>query len=191
MSIFSADLKKSLYCQEKKSKSKITSTRLSHWQTYRHFLNSLFSHRHIHDTWIQRLSKKLSHSVFATNSLVIFNWEIHIVEGPDVKKIIIVLILGICVTLAVTELWWSLTKDVQGATGLESLLMNTTALWTGYFISLSVARWWAWSTMITVVAMVLIHSRYQYRPSHSDHILFTSSTWTIDVPASKLSWIYK
>ena len=100
-----------------------------------HFLNSPNSRRHISDIWMQRLPKKLSQSILDTGSPVNFGWGIHIVEGLDERKITRVLLVGILVAFAVTALWGALRGDVQGATGLGSLLLGAMAIWTGYAIS--------------------------------------------------------
>ena len=105
-----------------------------------HFLNSPNSRRHINNIWMQRLLKKLSQSIFATGSPVSFGWGIHIVDGLDERKITRVLLLGILVAFAVTGVWGAVERDVQGATGLGSLLMGAMAIWTGYAISHRIDR---------------------------------------------------
>ena len=100
-----------------------------------HFLTSPNSRRHVNDIWMQRLPKKLSQSILDTSSPVNFGWGIHIVEGLDERKITRVLLLGLLVAFAVTGLWGVLRRDVQGATGLGSLLMGAMAIWTGFAIS--------------------------------------------------------
>lgn len=100
-----------------------------------HFFSSPLADRHIHNTWIQRLPKKVDESIFAVDSPVNFGWGVHIVEGPNIEKIASVSFLGLIVAFVPTALWWGLKNDIQGATGLGSLLLGAIALATVCFLT--------------------------------------------------------
>jgi hypothetical protein len=100
-----------------------------------HFLSSPYPQHHTHGTWLRRLPKKLEASIFSNDSPVNFGWGIHIVEGPNMRKIACVMLLGLLVSFMATGLWWVRSNDIQGATGLGSLMLAALGLMAALFIT--------------------------------------------------------
>ncbi|KAH8597300.1 hypothetical protein B0O99DRAFT_618507 [Bisporella sp. PMI_857] len=94
-----------------------------------HELNSKKSQLHTSRTWSTRIPKKCAASIFSVPHPddAAIGYGIHIIEDCDGVVLIIMLVIGPCVTALVTALWWSKGKpgDIQGATGLESLLLGS------------------------------------------------------------------
>lgn len=93
-----------------------------------HMLSSRLAPRHIHDTWMQRLPKKIETSIYSTNSPVIFGWGIHIIEGPEIWIMKYALFTGLLGAFTAAGLWWGLKGDVQGGTGIGSLILGAMGL---------------------------------------------------------------
>ena len=83
---------------------------------------------------MQRLPKKLYPSIFSTNSPVNFGWGIHIIDGPKIWIMKCAFFIGLLVAFSATGLWWGLVSDIQGGTGLGSLILGAISLVAAFFL---------------------------------------------------------
>jgi hypothetical protein len=94
-----------------------------------HELNSAKSQLHTSRTWSRRLPKKRAISIFSIPNPddAAIGYGIHIIEGYDTLVVSILLLVGVSIAALATALWWGKGNpgDIQGATGLGSLILGT------------------------------------------------------------------
>ena len=98
-----------------------------------HHLASDMPEAHPHSIWTSRLPKKINDSIFSGSQPLTLGWGIHIVEGVNQIKVAWITICGLITSCTATGLWWGLKKDIQGGTGLGSLMLTMLGLLIAYF----------------------------------------------------------
>ena len=93
-----------------------------------HHLNSTRSHPR--STWLNRLPKKLNHSIHECPNSVHVGWQahgwgIHIIEGPNGKAILALTVITSALSLVAALVWASLKNDVSGAFGIAAFVVAT------------------------------------------------------------------
>lgn len=101
-----------------------------------HLFNS--TRTHPRSTWLNRLPKKLHHSIYQRNGgphvgWQAMGWGVHIIEGPNVKAIFLLQVLLVVISLAGAIVWAVLKGDVQGGFGIAGFVVAATGVlvWTG------------------------------------------------------------
>lgn len=96
-----------------------------------HEFNSDKSQLHTSRTWSRRIPKKCAASIFAIPNPddAAIGYGIHIIEGYDSLMIAILIFWGVFFAALATAIWWGKGNpgDIQGATGLGSLILGIVA----------------------------------------------------------------
>ncbi|KAL4956632.1 hypothetical protein BDW69DRAFT_181409 [Aspergillus filifer] len=71
--------------------------------------------------WISRLPKRLDQRIVEGDE-GIYGWGIHIIEGPNKVVIFWITIITVLATIVASSLWAALNNDMQGGTGLGTLM---------------------------------------------------------------------
>jgi hypothetical protein len=77
---------------------------------------------HARDTWINRLPKRLYRRVIDGGEGT-YGWGIHIIEGPNREIIFWLIMITIFGSLLASILWTVFHKDIQGGTGLGTMIV--------------------------------------------------------------------
>ena len=101
--------------------------------------NHLFLHYfydpapHYNNKWMRRMPKKLKRSIFSSTEQIPVGWGLHIIQGPNLRMISMVLFIGLVISGVFSVIWAVFSKDIQGAFGVG-----------GYAVAIQVA----WMTMM-------------------------------------------
>jgi hypothetical protein len=97
------------------------------------FLHELTENPEHHPSayWMNRLPKKLGNSIFEGADHVEWGWGVHIVEWYNLPMFGILIILASIVGASGGGLWWGLKDDIQGGTGLGSMIMTGLSILVG------------------------------------------------------------
>ncbi|KAL4796611.1 hypothetical protein BDV19DRAFT_78895 [Aspergillus venezuelensis] len=71
--------------------------------------------------WVNRLPKRLDERVVEGDEGT-YGWGIHIIEGPNKVVIFWIIIVTVLATIVASSLWAALNNDMQGGTGLGTLM---------------------------------------------------------------------
>ena len=102
---------------------------------------------HDHDTWLQRLPKKLNTSILdevlktqgsqaaAEGDDIVFGWGVHILEGPNHANLSLVLALGIAIAFLVSCLLVGVANTAEQGFGVGQFLIAVLGcgMMAGYF----------------------------------------------------------
>jgi hypothetical protein len=88
--------------------------------------------------WLDRLPKKLQQSITRSDEDLVMAWGIHIIEGPDMVRILWTMICVLSVCLGPIVAYVLLKRDVQGATGIGGLAVSILAF---LFMAMKYHEW--------------------------------------------------
>lgn len=84
--------------------------------------------------WLPRLPKRLDGRMIDKNDGPCYGWGIYIKEGPNRDTIFWLVIVTVLGSVILSICWSALQKDVQGGSGLGTLVMTLPTVVMGAFV---------------------------------------------------------
>jgi len=87
--------------------------------------------------WLPRIPRKLDTSIIASPAPVSFGWGVHIDEGPDYLKILVLEVVCLALSGIAALLWELLKQDFSGAMGVAAWIVALS----NALMAVFVAKW--------------------------------------------------